>query len=184
VALVFLSVTHQKKNISVNLHFLNLIILFNELILLVIYRFCHWSHRGILSISIDWLWCWKLTVSMTSNILVLNVLTFIIISNTAHPIRLAAILVIIMAFNIFQVYQYFTIYRRCLLFKFEQFSWISYTTLFTIRRYQRPFILGRKSTWYHPLLKGLDNICLDFRNWHYSIYIMAVFRFKALMEHA
>ena len=43
------------------------------------------------------------------------------------------------AFNIFQVYQYFTIYRQYFLLKFEQFSWISYTTLFKIRRYQIPF---------------------------------------------
>jgi hypothetical protein len=33
-------------------------------------------------------------------------------------------------FNIFQVYQYFIIYRRYFLLKFEQFSWITYTTLF------------------------------------------------------
>ena len=37
------------------------------------------------------------------------------------------------AFNIFQVYQYFTLYRGYFLFKFEQFSWISYTTPFKIR---------------------------------------------------
>ena len=30
--------------------------------------------------------------------------------------------------NIFQVYQYFTIYRQYFLLKFEQYSWISYTT--------------------------------------------------------
>ena len=42
-------------------------------------------------------------------------------------------------FNIFQVYQYFTIYRQYFLLKFEQFAWISYTTLFKIRRCQRPF---------------------------------------------
>ena len=41
------------------------------------------------------------------------------------------------AFNIFQVYQYFTSYRSWyFLLKFE---WISYTTLFKIRRYQRPY---------------------------------------------
>ena len=62
-------------------------------------------------------------------------------------------------FNIFQVYQYFTtsIYRWYFILKFEQFLWISYTTLFKIRslrRYQRPFYAG-KSTWYCPLLKGL-----------------------------
>jgi hypothetical protein len=33
------------------------------------------------------------------------------------------------AFNIFQVYQYFTTYRQYFLLKFEKFSWISYTTL-------------------------------------------------------
>ena len=43
------------------------------------------------------------------------------------------------AFNIFQVYQYFTIYRWYLFIKFWTISWISYTTLFKIRRYQRPF---------------------------------------------
>ena len=39
-------------------------------------------------------------------------------------------------FNIFQVYQYFTIYRRFILLKFEKISWISYKTLIKIRRYQ------------------------------------------------
>ena len=39
-------------------------------------------------------------------------------------------------FNIFQVYQYFTICRQYFLLKF---SLISYTTLFKMRRYQRPF---------------------------------------------
>ena len=43
------------------------------------------------------------------------------------------------AFHIFQVYQYFTIYRWQFLLKFEQYSSIFYTTLFKIRRYQRPF---------------------------------------------
>jgi hypothetical protein len=37
------------------------------------------------------------------------------------------------------VHQYFTLYRQYVLLKFEQFSWISYTTLFKIRRYQRSF---------------------------------------------
>ena len=32
---------------------------------------------------------------------------------------------ILRAFNIFQVYQYFTIYRWCFFLKFEHFSWIS-----------------------------------------------------------
>jgi hypothetical protein len=32
-----------------------------------------------------------------------------------------------------------TIYRWYFLSKFEQFSWVSYTTPFKIRRYQRPF---------------------------------------------
>jgi hypothetical protein len=62
------------------------------------------------------------------------------------------------AFNIFQVYQYFTIYRPnyrwYLLLKFEQLLWISYTTLFKIKRYQRPFSQVKVS-WYHLLLKGL-----------------------------
>jgi hypothetical protein len=39
----------------------------------------------------------------------------------------------------FQNYQYFIIYRQYFLLNFEQFSWISYATLFKIRRYQRPF---------------------------------------------
>jgi len=34
------------------------------------------------------------------------------------------------AFNIFQVYQYFTIYRWYFFFNLEQFSWISCATLF------------------------------------------------------
>ena len=33
------------------------------------------------------------------------------------------------AFNVFQVYQYFTIYRRYIFLKFEYFSWISCATL-------------------------------------------------------
>jgi hypothetical protein len=48
-------------------------------------------------------------------------------------------IVIHRAFNIFQVYQYFIIYRWYRLLKFEHFSLTSYTTLFEIRRYQRPF---------------------------------------------
>jgi hypothetical protein len=55
--------------------------------------------------------------------------------------------VVTTAFNIFQVYQlflikYFTIYKqyRYFLLKFEQFFWISYTTIFIIRRYQRLFL--------------------------------------------
>jgi hypothetical protein len=45
------------------------------------------------------------------------------------------------AFNIFQVYQYldFTIYRWYFKSRLKQFSWISYTTPFKIRRYERPF---------------------------------------------
>jgi hypothetical protein len=42
-------------------------------------------------------------------------------------------------FNIFQMYQYFAIYRRYFLLKFEHFAWISYATVFEIRRYQLPF---------------------------------------------
>jgi len=54
-------------------------------------------------------------------------------------------------FNIFQVFQYFTIYRRYLfLLKFEQFSWISYST---------------PSTWYHPLLKGQHIVPLSCTYW-------------------
>ena len=55
---------------------------------------------------------------------------------------------------IVQVYQYFTIHRWYFLLRFLQFSWISCTTLFKIRRYQRSFYVC-KNTWYHPLLKGL-----------------------------
>jgi hypothetical protein len=47
---------------------------------------------------------------------------------------------IVRAFIIFQVYQYFTVYRRYFWLKFEQISLISYTTLFKIGRYQRPFL--------------------------------------------
>ena len=57
-------------------------------------------------------------------------------------------------FNIFQIYQYFTIYKCYFLLKFVQYSGISYITLFKIRRYQIPFYAG-KGTWYRPLLKGL-----------------------------
>jgi hypothetical protein len=49
------------------------------------------------------------------------------------------LLVFSRAFNIFQVYQYFTIYKLYFLLKCERFSWMSYTTLFEIRRYQLPF---------------------------------------------
>jgi hypothetical protein len=45
---------------------------------------------------------------------------------------------LLIVFNISQVYQYFTIYRWYFLLIFEQYSWVSYTTLFKIRRYQRP----------------------------------------------
>ena len=52
-------------------------------------------------------------------------------------------------------------YLQVLLFlrlKLEQFSWMFSTTLFKIRRYQRPLFEGGggKSTWYHPVLKGLS----------------------------
>jgi hypothetical protein len=40
-------------------------------------------------------------------------------------------------FNIFQLY--FTIYRWYVFLKSEHLSWISYATLFEIRRYQLPF---------------------------------------------
>jgi hypothetical protein len=43
------------------------------------------------------------------------------------------------AFNIFQVYQYFIIYRQYFFLKFGHFSWLSYAAVFEIRRYQRPF---------------------------------------------
>ena len=68
-------------------------------------------------------------------------------------------------FQYFQVYQYFTIYRQYFLLKFEQFSWISYTTLFKISRYQRPFLAG-KSTWYCPLLRYLPSKFLINLCWH------------------
>ena len=41
-----------------------------------------------------------------------------------------------MTFNIFQAYQYFTIYRRYFVLKFEYFHILSYTTIFKIWRYQ------------------------------------------------
>ena len=53
----------------------------------------------------------------------------------------------------FKSTRYFTIYRWYFLLKLEQFPVIFYTTLFKIRRYQRPSQAG-KSTWCHPLLKG------------------------------
>ena len=52
------------------------------------------------------------------------------------PASLLVDFVLYRAFNIFQVYQYFTIYKQYFLLKFEQFSWISCTTLFKM---QRPF---------------------------------------------
>ena len=64
-----------------------------------------------------------------------------------------------MDFNIFQVYQYFIIYRRYFSLKFEKFSWILYATFFEIRRYQLPFLVD-KSTWYHNLLKGLQTCAI------------------------
>ena len=42
-------------------------------------------------------------------------------------------------FNISLVYQYFIIYRRYFLFKFEQFLWIYNIQHSKIRGYQRPF---------------------------------------------
>jgi len=82
------------------------------------------------------------------------------------------------AFNIFQVYQYIlyiTIYRRYFLLKFEQFSWISYTTLFKISRYQRPFLAG-KSTWYRPLLRDLPSKFLINLYWHLRdlLYLVSI----------
>ena len=64
------------------------------------------------------------------------------------------------AFNVVQVYQYFTIYRWYLLLKFEHISWMS-CTCNTLRRYQWPFLMG-ESTWYHPLLRYLKFACLTF----------------------
>ena len=52
----------------------------------------------------------------------------------------------IRALNIFQVYQYFTSYRWYFLLKFVQLSWIPYTTLLKIGRYQRPFYTGKNVT--------------------------------------
>jgi hypothetical protein len=62
---------------------------------------------------------------------------------------------------------------------FEQLSWISYTTLFKIRRYQKPFKSG-KSTWYHPPLieslkyyKWIDLIAISLHCGYYisNLYI-------------
>ena len=53
-----------------------------------------------------------------------------------RSVRCATHVASLWKFLFFQVYQYFTIYRRCFLLKFEQFSWISYTILFKIRRYK------------------------------------------------
>ena len=65
------------------------------------------------------------------------------------------------AFNISQVYQYFTVYRRYFVLWLEQFIWISDTTLFKNRRYQAPFLAGKR-TWYRLLLEGLPVLRITF----------------------
>jgi hypothetical protein len=47
-----------------------------------------------------------------------------------------------MAFNIFQVYQYYDIYRQYFFLKlniFHELQHVSYATVFEIKRYQLPF---------------------------------------------
>ena len=58
------------------------------------------------------------------------------------------------AFNIVQVHQYFTIYKAVLCIKISTFSWISYTILFIIRRYQIPFYKWTKVSHTNPYWKA------------------------------
>ena len=46
-------------------------------------------------------------------------------------------------FDIIQVYQYFPIYQWYYFSKFEHFAWIFCATVFEIRRYQLPFLVGK-----------------------------------------
>jgi hypothetical protein len=68
------------------------------------------------------------------------------------------------------------------LLKFEKISWISYTALFKIRRYQRQCYAG-KSTWYRPLLKGLmlvsANIYRNVIKWCSSVKITSLINLLA-----
>ena len=73
----------------------------------------------------------------------------------------------------FQNYQYFIIYRQYFLLNFEQFSWISYATLFKIRRYQRPFrqvkVPGTAPYW-----KACDVYC-DITSHVYCILLITLY---------
>ena len=85
-----------------------------------------WSHWAILSVSTKWLWYWKLSVSVTSNIMTLPIktimlgftgkfLTYIITSITARPIWLAAhaipLIMSVLTFKLTLFYIYLTIYN-------------------------------------------------------------------------
>jgi hypothetical protein len=76
-----------------------------------------------------------INLSMTSsfwhednNMNILWILLNNLVTNISQVAQLKLIFVY-QGFNIFQVYLDFTIYRQYFLLKFEQFSWISYTTL-------------------------------------------------------
>jgi hypothetical protein len=56
------------------------------------------------------------------------------------------------------IYQYFTIYRWYFVLKYEHFNeYQSYVILFKIRRYQRPFEMG-KNTWSLTLIRKACDI--------------------------
>ena len=52
------------------------------------------------------------------------------------------------------MYQYITIYRQYLILKFEHLWWISYITLFNIRRYQLSFVKDLSIASYLRALEG------------------------------
>jgi hypothetical protein len=68
------------------------------------------------------------------------------------------------SFNIFQVYQYFTIYRRCFFLKFEHFAWISYLKLGgTNHHFKWVKVSSTTPYWKACDIGGIyDNYCLNF----------------------
>ena len=51
---------------------------------------------------------------------------------------------------------------------------------FEIRRYQRPFLVG-KSTWYRPLLKGLNLYIQTFTRIVNSRDLLTIFSFESIL---
>ena len=79
------------------------------------------------------------------------------------------------------IYQYFTIYRLYILLKFEHFSWISFTTLSEIRRYQLPFkwvkVPGTAHYW-----KACIIMCIKFLTSCGTIALMVLDQFSDFLQ--